>query len=96
MSKVHLRRLAPPRSRPPRGMRLEADRLGRVVTAAPRGASVATEWPCATVACIGTVWAQRAPDQVIWWCPHCGQNGQIIGWRGSRWDRGGDSLQGVR
>ena len=98
MSIVHLRRLAPPQSRPPRGVRLEADRLGRVVaavTALPRGASVATEQPCVALGCEDTVWAQRTPERVTWWCPHCGQTGHIVGWQGSRWDRRGDSLQGV-
>ena len=99
MPTVHLRRMAPPRSRPPRRARIEIDRLGRVVaaaTAAPQGASVATEQPCSQPNCGGTIWAQRAPELVSWWCPHCGQSGQIDGWRGSRWDRADDSLPEVR
>ena len=29
----------------------------------------------------------NSPDQIVWQCPECGDNGVIHGWRGSRWDR---------
>ncbi len=40
--------------------------------------------------CRGQIHARFHPvtDAIIWRCPHCGDNGIIDGWAGTRWDRG--------
>ncbi len=40
--------------------------------------------------CLGQIHARFHPvtDAIHWRCPHCGDNGIIDGWAGTRWDRG--------
>lgn len=91
MPTIDLLRLHPHGSRPPRRVRERIQRLGRLVavaTAAPPSADVATDQPCTTPGCPGAVWARHRTRAVQWWCNHCGHTGEIVGWRGGRWDRG--------
>jgi hypothetical protein len=34
-------------------------------------------------------WRDSDPPSIRWWCPHCGENGLIHNWLGTRWDRSG-------
>lgn len=41
--------------------------------------------------CLGEIyaWFEPASAAIRWTCPFCGDNGQISGWEGTLWDRGG-------
>ena len=53
--------------------------------------STATGLPCRRrprrVPCSGVIQAEVHPagNQLRWWCPVCGDNGQISNWEGTRW-----------
>jgi hypothetical protein len=99
MATVKLDEMIPAGTRPPRPVRREVDRLGRVVaavSAAPAKTTVATDQPCNSGDCSGAVWGTHEDQAVEWWCPHCGRSGQIVGWQGTRWNRGGDWAKAVR
>lgn len=38
--------------------------------------------------CTGMIEADLDPEteDVVWWCPVCGDNGYISNWKGTRWD----------
>jgi hypothetical protein len=38
--------------------------------------------------CDGIIQSELASDgnALRWWCPECGENGQISNWKGTRWD----------
>lgn len=38
--------------------------------------------------CVGVIESLFEPDlRIRWFCPVCGDNGYISGWRGTKWDR---------
>ena len=72
-----------------------AERLTRLVAAAtaPPGAEARpSPVPCwrrpGRQRCPGFIATALDPmtDEVVWWCPVCGQQGRIYHWQGSLWD----------
>lgn len=55
----------------------------------PRRTNVACRWRKARGTCPGTIDAtyDTASGAIFWTCPDCGDEGTILGWEGTLWDR---------
>jgi hypothetical protein len=83
--------IAPPAG-PARQFAERLTRLVAVATAPPEEAVSTPSVPCWRrpdhQRCAGLLETDLDPmtDEVVWWCPVCGQQGRIHHWQGSLWD----------